>query len=119
MGALQSSPKGAHLPGRMQSAASAAAVAVWRPCRAAAAISPIMALSHSAPGLAPAANGAELVRPKTDELQYRFLTLPNGLHALLVSDDTADKAAAAVDVSGAEGGFWAGHRCAQRPPRAL
>ena len=59
-----------------------------------------MALSHSAPGLAPPAQGAELVRPATDNLLYRFLTLPNGLHALLVSDDTADKAAAAVDVSG-------------------
>lgn len=103
-------------------AASAAAEAVWLPCHGAGAFSPIMALSHSTPGLAPAADGAELVRPATDDLLYRFVTLPNGLHALLVSDATADKAAAAVDVSGRRervlGGAVAAARALQGPPRA-
>ena len=39
-----------------------------------------------------------LVKPKIDEWEYRTLTLPNGLEALLVSDDQADMAAAAMDV---------------------
>lgn len=103
-------------------AASAAAEAVWLPCHGAGAFSPIMALSFSTPGLAPAPDGVELVRPATDDLLYRFVTLPNGLHALLVSDATADKAAAAVDVSGRRervlGGAFAAARALQGPPRA-
>jgi hypothetical protein len=41
------------------------------------------------------------VKPAIDECHYRVVTLGNGLKALLVSDAQADKAAAAVDVSGA------------------
>lgn len=56
------------------------------------------------------------MRPKTDDHLYRFLTLPNGLRALLVSDATADKAAAAVDVSGEAGGFRRAGRTALQGP---
>lgn len=89
---------------------------VRRRSQGAGALSPIMELSHSASGLAPATDGAELVRPKTDDHLYRFLTLPNGLRALLVSDATADKAAAAVDVSGEAGGFRRAERTALQGP---
>lgn len=40
----------------------------------------------------------EVVVPKIDSWGYRSLKLPNGLSALLVSDDNADMAAAAMDV---------------------
>ena len=36
--------------------------------------------------------------PAIDDQRYRLLTLGNGLQALLVSDPSADKAAAACDV---------------------
>ena len=39
------------------------------------------------------------IKPQSDKLQYRFITLPNGLKALLVSDPETDKAAASLDVS--------------------
>ncbi|KAJ3113502.1 Insulinase (Peptidase M16) [Phlyctochytrium bullatum] len=45
-----------------------------------------------------------LLRPDVDDRQYEHLTLPNGLQALLVSDPTTDKAAAAMDVN-------VGHLC--------
>ena len=48
----------------------------------------------------PDASALELVRPLVDALDYRLLTLPNGLQALLIHDSETDKAAAAVDVSG-------------------
>jgi hypothetical protein len=41
---------------------------------------------------------AAIIKPKIDEWSYRSLVLPNGLEALLVSDDKADMAAAAMDV---------------------
>ncbi len=52
--------------------------------------------SHSAPGLS---EGQELVVPRTDDCHYRRIVLSNGLIALLVHDASADKAAAACDVS--------------------
>ena len=36
--------------------------------------------------------------PRCDELSYRIVELSNGLRAVLVSDPTTDKAAAALDV---------------------
>lgn len=48
-----------------------------------------------------------LVKPRIDQQEYRLITLPNGLRALLVSDFEADKAAAACDVSSAlQGRGW-------------
>mmetsp|Transcript_10931 Transcript_10931/g.29980 ORF Transcript_10931/g.29980 Transcript_10931/m.29980 type:complete len:1056 (-) Transcript_10931:352-3519(-) len=40
-----------------------------------------------------------LVKPRVDTFSYRFLTLSNGLRALLVCDPEADKAACSCDVS--------------------
>jgi hypothetical protein len=37
-------------------------------------------------------------KPRCDNLEYRFITLANSLRALLVSDPSTDKAAAALDV---------------------
>lgn len=42
--------------------------------------------------------GAPFLTPRIDEHSYRLITLDNGLRALVVSDPTADKAAACVDV---------------------
>lgn len=44
----------------------------------------------------------EVVKPAVDKLEYRTITLGNGLKAALVSDAEADKAAAALDVSYAD-----------------
>lgn len=41
----------------------------------------------------------EVIKPSVDTLEYRAITLDNGLRATLVSDVEADKAAAALDVS--------------------
>jgi insulysin len=38
------------------------------------------------------------IQAKVDEWKYASVTLPNGLQALLISDPTTDKAAAAMDV---------------------
>ena len=40
-----------------------------------------------------------MIKPETDKLEYQALQLSNGLHALLISDPTTDKASAAMDVS--------------------
>ena len=40
----------------------------------------------------------EPVKSSGDERTYRILTLPNGLHALLIHDAETDKASAALDV---------------------
>ena len=40
-----------------------------------------------------------LVKPQVDTLDYRFLTLDNGLRAVLVHDGEADKAGCSLDVS--------------------
>ena len=40
-----------------------------------------------------------MIKPQTDKLEYQALQLDNGLHALLISDPTTDKASAAMDVS--------------------
>ena len=37
--------------------------------------------------------------PPLDRRRYRHLLLPNGLQVVLISDDEADRAAAAMDVS--------------------
>ena len=42
---------------------------------------------------------AEIVKPAVDKLNYRSLTLDNGIRITLISDADADKAAAAMDVS--------------------
>ena len=50
--------------------------------------------------LAPNFMGAQtVVSPLKDKLLYREIFLESGLRVLLVSDDTTEKAAAAVDVS--------------------
>ncbi len=41
----------------------------------------------------------EIVKPAVDKLNYRCLTLDNGIRITLISDADADKAAAAMDVS--------------------
>ena len=41
---------------------------------------------------------SSIVKPLLDERQYRYISLPNKLEALLISDAAADKAAAAMDV---------------------
>ena len=41
----------------------------------------------------------EVVKPAVDKLNYRCLTLDNGIRITLISDADADKAAAAMDVS--------------------
>jgi hypothetical protein len=45
--------------------------------------------------------GAEIIKPACDKLSYRALQLPNKLRVLLIHDSDTDKAAAALDVSGA------------------
>eukprot|EP00850_Spirogloea_muscicola_P018425 SM000168S02624 [mRNA] locus=s168:264494:272208:+ [translate_table: standard] len=50
------------------------------------------------------AGDCEILQAKNDRRLYRRIELPNGLQALLISDDTTDKAAAALDVN-------AGHFC--------
>ncbi len=44
-------------------------------------------------------NMVEIVKPAVDKLNYRCLTLDNGIRITLISDAGADKAAAAMDVS--------------------
>jgi secreted Zn-dependent insulinase-like peptidase len=39
-----------------------------------------------------------LIQSKSDKRQYKFITLPNSLKCLLVSDPEADKSAASLDV---------------------
>ena len=39
-----------------------------------------------------------LIKPRIDTLQYRYVTLPNRLSALLISDPGTEKASAALDV---------------------
>lgn len=61
----------------------------------------ILGATLSLTGLCANADLAQQLRPQTGPdatAQYRYLTLDNGLGALLVSDPRADKAAAALDV---------------------
>ncbi len=44
------------------------------------------------------ASQPDLIKPRIDTLEYRFLTLPNSLRCLLISDPETEKAAAALDV---------------------
>ncbi|PNW78182.1 hypothetical protein CHLRE_09g386113v5 [Chlamydomonas reinhardtii] len=51
--------------------------------------------------VAPIPDGGQavkLLKPANDDMEYRYLLLPNGLRVLLISDPTADKAGAAMDV---------------------
>lgn len=57
-----------------------------------------MAANNSAPVPAPGDESAALVKPKTDKLLYKIITLPNKLRAILISDPETDKAAASLDV---------------------
>jgi insulysin len=43
--------------------------------------------------------GPEVEISAADDRKYRQLTLPNRLQVLLISDESADKAAAAMDVN--------------------
>ena len=43
-------------------------------------------------------SGDSPLKSPTDKREYRYVELPNGLKVLLISDDRADKAAAALDV---------------------
>lgn len=45
-----------------------------------------------------AAGGTQVVTSPNDDRQYRYLTLPNRVRALLVADETTDKSAAALAV---------------------
>ena len=42
---------------------------------------------------------AEFVKPQSCKLHYGFLVLDNGLQAVVISDEKADKSSAALDVS--------------------
>lgn len=47
----------------------------------------------------PKAEGpVNLILPPTEDRPHKYLTLPNGLEVILVSDEKADKAAASMDV---------------------
>jgi hypothetical protein len=43
----------------------------------------------------------DVIKPRCDKLGYRVVKLPNELRVLLISDPDTDKAAAALNVSGA------------------
>jgi len=43
-------------------------------------------------------HAGDIQKSETDKCEYRFITLPNGLKALLVHESNAHKAAAALDV---------------------
>ncbi len=69
-----------------------------------------MAIAIVLPSPASAAT-PEIIRSSLDSKQYRALELDNGLKVLLVSDSTADKAAASLDVhvgSGNDPDDWQG-----------
>jgi secreted Zn-dependent insulinase-like peptidase len=44
-------------------------------------------------------NIVEPTKSFSDDRDYRYLELPNGLKVLLISDPTTDKCAAAMDVN--------------------
>ena len=44
-------------------------------------------------------DSVEIVKSNNDQRDYRFLTLENGLQAIVISDPDADKAAASLDVN--------------------
>ncbi|KAJ3190934.1 Insulinase (Peptidase M16) [Irineochytrium annulatum] len=43
-------------------------------------------------------SGAAILKPETEDREYRFITLANGLQCMIISDPTTPKAAAAMDV---------------------
>ena len=58
-------------------------------------------------------------KPAIDDSCYRLVELPNGLRAVLVSDPTADKAAAACDVSVTACGMSSNLLAGSHPWRSL
>jgi len=46
----------------------------------------------------PSSSSSSLILPPTEARPHRLLTLPNQLEVILISDPTADKSAAALDV---------------------
>lgn len=41
----------------------------------------------------------QIIKSKSDNREYRHVTLPNQMQCLLISDSEADKSAAALDVN--------------------
>ena len=41
---------------------------------------------------------SEIIKPRTDKRTYKYITLPNQIRCILISDPEADKSAAALDV---------------------
>jgi insulysin len=41
---------------------------------------------------------SEIIKPRTDKRTYKYITLPNKIRCILISDPEADKSAAALDV---------------------
>ena len=67
--------------------------------RAAAAAAALAARPSSAQAVTTILADADAIdQPPTDQRRYRLVALSNGLRALLVSDETAETAAAALDV---------------------
>ena len=50
------------------------------------------------PPIPKATGPVELILPPTEDRPHRYLTLPNGLEVIVVSEPDADKAAACMDV---------------------
>lgn len=73
----------------------------------------VMALLHNVEPLS-----GDVIKPANDKLEYKVITLDNGLRALLVHDAETDKAAAALDVSTAKKRHTAGpcYNDRARPP---
>lgn len=52
--------------------------------------------SEATAAVAAPEDGVEVIKPERDERSYRYLTLPNGLAVMLVSDSDTEKAAASM-----------------------
>ncbi|BEI82680.1 hypothetical protein CcaverHIS002_0305480 [Cutaneotrichosporon cavernicola] len=60
---------------------------------------PIPSLDFPPPPPIPTATGkVDIKLPPTEDREHRYLTLPNGLEVIIVSDPKSDKAAASMDV---------------------
>lgn len=51
------------------------------------------------PNFVSGTSNGRIIKPQCDKLDYRIITLDNGLRAVLVSDPETDKTAASLDVS--------------------
>lgn len=47
----------------------------------------------------PAITSEQIIKSESDQRQYKYLTLDNGLKVLMISDPTTEKSAAAMDIS--------------------